>query len=135
MKPKIKIGDFVWIIEQFLEEDVECPVCKGTGQVIAKTKDLSFSTSCPICCSRKTIEVPVWGFQYSDVKEIVGIAKEKNDDGEIVTYLKAKGRWEGYGILQENVFLSRKEAEIEIKRRNKYAVIQKIEKIKKDTTF
>ena len=133
-KPKFKIGDKVWAIETYGEETVKCPLCNGDGTVRARTEDYGnvvFVTQCPVCEGHGKIDTEQCGLSWTEPREIVGVAQEK-ENGKIVTYYKTNESWSGFSKEEERVFGTRKEAESEIKRRNKNALDRKIAEIKKE---
>ena len=76
-RPKFKIGDKVWTIETYGEENVKCPLCNGDGTVRAKTEDIGFVTQCPVCEGHGKIELEQYGLSWTEEREIVGVAQEK----------------------------------------------------------
>jgi len=135
MKPKFKIGDKVWAIETYGLETVKCPLCNGDGTVRAKTEDYGnvvFVTQCPVCEGRRKIDIEQHGLSWTEPREIVGVAQEKEKD-KIVTYYKLNETWSsGFSKEEERVFKTREEAKLEIKRRNKNALDREFAKIKKE---
>lgn len=131
MKPKFKIGDKVWTIETYGETKVRCPLCDGNGKVRAKTENIVFTTDCPICEGNREIEIEQYGLSWTEPREIVGIAQEKEKD-KIVIYYKINESWSGFSKEEDRVFKTRKDAELEVKRRNKNALEKEMKKIKKE---
>lgn len=131
MKPKFKIGDKVWTIETYGDETVKCPLCSGDGTVRAKTEDVVFVTQCPVCEGHGKIELEQYGLSWTEPREIVGVAQER-ENGKIITYYKTNEGWGGFSKEEERVFRTRREAELEIKRRNKNALDRKMVEIKKE---
>ena len=130
-RPKFKIGDKVWTIETYGEENVRCPLCDGRGKVRATTEDIVFTTECPVCEGHKEIAIEQYGLSWTEEREIVGVAQEK-ENGKIITYYKLNESWSGFSKEEERVFKTRKEAELEIKRRNKNSLDREMVKIKKE---
>ena len=93
MKPKFKIGDEVWVVDNSEEIRTECPYCKGFGLIKAQTKEgLIFETKCPICDGSGGIKADRWILAYNTPRTIIGYAVEKICGAELLRYKSDTGR-------------------------------------------
>lgn len=130
MKPKFKIGEKVWIICSVEETKTQCPYCDGFGRIDAKAKDgFKFETKCPICDGSGLVRAQIWDFAYSEPKEIDGYGYMKIN-GEIVIRYSIFGSWSGFNIQENQIFRTKREAEVAIKNFNYIGIQRRVLEIK-----
>lgn len=111
VRPKFKIGDEVWVVDNSEEIRTECPYCKGFGLIKAQTKDgLVFETKCPICDGSGGIKADKWVLAYNIPRTIIGYAVERIAGEEAIRYKLDTG-WMGFSHEETRLFKTKKEAE------------------------